>query len=85
MRSLIALPAYGDAYLYLVRPLQDGLITRMNASNAAIQAYREASESRARIQSAFLLSYLETALLVLVGAVWMGMSAASSISAALRI
>ncbi len=81
VRSLIALPAYGDAYLYLVRPLQDGLITRMNASNAAIQAYREASESRARIQSAFLLSYLETALLVLVGAVWMGMSAASSISA----
>ena len=77
VRSLIALPAYGDAYLYLVRPLQDGLITRMNASNAAIQAYREASESRARIQSAFMLSYLETALLVLVGAVWMGMSAAS--------
>jgi len=81
VRSLIALPAYGDAYLYLVRPLQDGLITRMNASSAAIQAYREASESRARIQSAFMLSYLETALLVLVGAVWMGMSAASSISA----
>ena len=36
---------------------------------------------RDRIQSAFVLSYLETALLVLVGAVWLGMSAASSISA----
>jgi two-component system, NtrC family, nitrogen regulation sensor histidine kinase NtrY len=81
VRSLIALPAYGDAYLYLVRPLQDGLVARMNASIQSIQAYREAEESRSRIQSAFILSYLETALLVLVGAVWLGMSAASSISA----
>ena len=81
VRSIIALPGYGDAYLYLVRPLQDGLIARMNASDQSIQAYREAQDSRARIQSAFILSYLETALLVLVGAVWLGMSAASSISA----
>jgi len=81
VRSIIALPSYGDAYLYLVRPLQDGLVARMNTSVQSIQAYREAQESRARIQSAFILSYLETALLVLVGAVWLGMSAASSISA----
>ena len=81
VRSIIALPAYGDAYLYLVRPLQDGLVARMNASIQSIEAYREAQESRSRIQSAFILSYLETALLVLVGAVWLGMSAASSISA----
>ncbi|GAA0214908.1 two-component system nitrogen regulation sensor histidine kinase NtrY [Brevundimonas nasdae] len=81
VRSIIALPAYGDAYLYLVRPLQEGLVARMNASSQSIVAYRDAQESRARIQSAFILSYLETALLVLVGAVWLGMSAASSISA----
>ena len=81
VRSIVALPAYGDAFLYLVRPLQDGLIARMNESDRSIQAYREAQESRARIQTAFALSYLETALLVLVGAVWLGMSAASAISA----
>ena len=81
VRSIIALPAYGDAYLYIVRPLEAGLVARMNNSAQSIQAYREAQESRARIQSAFILSYLETALLVLVGAVWLGMSAASSISA----
>ncbi|MGV9007055.1 MAG: ATP-binding protein [Brevundimonas sp.] len=81
VRSLHALPNYGDAYLYLVRPLQPGLIARMNNSLRSIQAYREAQESRARIQTAFALSYLETALLVLVGAVWLGMSAAGAISA----
>ena len=81
VRSLMSLPAYGDAYLYLVRPLQPGLIAQMRNGEAAIVAYREAQESRQRIQAAFALSYIETALLVLVGAVWLGMSAASAISA----
>lgn len=81
VRSLMALPTYGDAYLYLVRPLQPGLIAQMRNGEAAIVAYREAQESRERIQAAFALSYVETALLVLVGAVWLGMSAASAISA----
>jgi two-component system nitrogen regulation sensor histidine kinase NtrY len=80
VRSLTRLPGYGDAYLYLVRPLKPGLIAQMRNSDQSIAAYREAQESRARIQAAFALSYLETALLVLVGAVWLGMSAATAIS-----
>jgi len=81
VRAVYPLPEYGDAYLYVVRPLAPGLVAQMRTALDAIQSYREAQESRARIQSAFILSYLETALLVLVGAVWMAMSAASSISA----
>jgi len=81
VRAVYPLPDYGDAYLYVVRPLAPGLIARMRTGDESIQAYREAEESRARIQAAFALSYLETALLVLVGAVWLGMSAASAISA----
>ena len=81
IRTLYPLTGYGDAYLYLVRPMQPGLIAQMRNSEAAIVAYREAEESRDRIQAAFALSYIETALLVLVGAVWLGMSAASAISA----
>ena len=81
IRTLYPLSGYGDAYLYLVRPLQPGLIAKMRQGEAAIVAYREAGKSRDRIQAAFALSYIETALLVLVGAVWLGMSAASAISA----
>ncbi len=80
VRALYPLPDYGDAYLYVVRPLAPGLIQRMRNGEESITAYRSAEESRARIQAAFALSYLETALLVLVGAVWLAMSAASSIS-----
>ncbi|WP_428149183.1 ATP-binding protein [Brevundimonas sp.] len=81
IRALYPLPDYGDAYLYVVRPLAPGLVARMRNGEESIQGYRVAEESRARIQAAFALSYLETALLVLVGAVWLGMSAASAISA----
>ena len=81
VRALYPLPDYGNAYLYVVRPLAPGLIQRMRNGEESITAYRAAEESRARIQAAFALSYLETALLVLVGAVWLAMSAASSISA----
>ncbi len=81
VRSLAALPAYGEAYLYLVRPLRPGLIAQMRNGEESIVAFREAEESRARIQAAFALGYFETALLVLVGAIWLGMGAASAISA----
>ena len=81
VRALYPLPDYGDAYLYVVRPLAEGIVSRMRNGEESILAYRVAEESRARIQVAFALSYLETALLVLVGAVWLGMSAASAISA----
>ncbi len=80
-RALYPLPEYGDAFLYVVRPLQPGLLAQLRDSEQSIIAYREADESRARIQAAFALSYLETALLVLVGAVWLAMSAANAISA----
>jgi two-component system, NtrC family, nitrogen regulation sensor histidine kinase NtrY len=81
VRTLAALPAFGESYLYLVRPLKPGLIAQMRNGEESIVAFREAEESRARIQTAFALGYFETALLVLVGAVWLGMSAASAISA----
>ncbi|AQR62104.1 PAS domain-containing sensor histidine kinase [Brevundimonas sp. LM2] len=81
VRAVYPLPAYGDAYLYIVRPLAPGIVAQMRNGEESIQGYRVAEESRARLQAAFALSYLETALLVLVGAVWLGMSAASAISA----
>ncbi|MGV8928267.1 MAG: ATP-binding protein [Brevundimonas sp.] len=81
VRSLMVLPSYGEAYLYLVRPLKPGLIAQMRNGEESIVAFREAQQSRARIQAAFALGYFETALMVLVGAVWLGMGAASAISA----
>jgi len=82
VRGVYRLDGYGrDVYLYGVRTLEHGIIDRLRSSEDSIVAYREAESSRARIQSAFILVYVETALLVLVGAVWLGMTAAGAIAA----
>ncbi len=79
-RALYRLRAYPDAYLYVVRPVDQGIFTHLRESEASLAAYREAKVNRTRIQAAFALSYAETALLVLVGAVWLGILAAGGIA-----
>jgi two-component system nitrogen regulation sensor histidine kinase NtrY len=80
-RALYRLSAYPDAYLYVARFTQPGMLMQLRRAEASLIDYREANRSRRAIQTDFALSYIETTLLVLVGAVWVGMSAASSIAA----
>ncbi|MDB5459710.1 MAG: ntrY [Caulobacteraceae bacterium] len=80
-RAVYRLRAYPDAYLYVARFVPPGMLVQLRRAEASLIDYREADRSRRSIQTAFALSYGETTLLVLVGAVWMGMAAASSISA----
>ncbi|HTK34985.1 MAG TPA: PAS domain-containing sensor histidine kinase [Caulobacteraceae bacterium] len=79
-RAVYRLGAYPDAYLYVVRPIGAGIMNQLRNSERAVVAYREADASRARIQAIFVLAYISTALLVLVGAVWVGASAATQIA-----
>lgn len=81
IRALYPLENYGDAYLYVLRPLPEGTLAGLREGQRSIQAYREAEATRGQLQFTFLLAYFETALLVLVGAIWLGLSAASAISA----
>ena len=81
LRALYKLDGYEDAYLYVARRVDPGILNHLRETEASLISYREAAESREQIQAAFALSYAETALLVLVGAVWLGLGVASQISA----
>ena len=81
IQGLDRLTAYSDAYLYVVRRVQPGIFQNLTATSGALQDYRDAEANREQIQAAFLLTYLETVLLVVVGAVWLGIGAANAISA----
>ena len=81
IRAVLRLKAFDDAYLYVVRPVEKGILAHLRETEGSLSAYRDTAANRGRIKAAFALSYLETALLVLIGAVWVGMGAASSISA----
>ena len=80
MRSVYRLRAYPDAYLYVIRPVEKGIVAHLLEAEASLVAYRDAAQNRQKIQTIFALSYFETALLVLVGAVWLGLGAANAIS-----
>ena len=69
IRGLYRLKAYSDAYLYVARPVGTGIISQLRDAEGALVALREAANNRERIKGAFLLTYIETALLVLVGLV----------------
>ncbi|ALL13446.1 sensor histidine kinase NtrY-like [Caulobacter henricii] len=79
-RALYRLKAFPDAYLYVVRPIDTGILSHLIEAEDSLISYRDAERSRVRIQAIFGLSYAETALLVLVAAVWVGMAAANSIA-----
>ncbi|MGA2951019.1 MAG: PAS domain-containing sensor histidine kinase [Caulobacteraceae bacterium] len=79
-RALYRLKGYPDAYLYVVRTVDPGIFSHLRLTESSLGAYRQAAVSRSLIRDAFGLSYLETVLLVLVGAVWLGMEAAGGVA-----
>jgi two-component system nitrogen regulation sensor histidine kinase NtrY len=81
IRAVVRLKAYDDAYLYVARPVEKGILAHLRETEGSLLAYRDTAANEGRIKAAFELAYLETALLVLIGSVWVGMAAASSISA----
>ena len=80
-RALYRLKGFPDAYLYVARPIDKGILAHLIESEESLISYREAAKNQDRIQTIFGLSYIETALLVLVAAVWVGVAAANSIAA----
>ncbi len=83
MRFLQKLEGYnGDngAFLYGVKALPNGLIDRMSRADQAINEYRDTANNKFQVQVVFAMVYLEAVMLVLVGAIWGGTSAAESIA-----
>jgi two-component system nitrogen regulation sensor histidine kinase NtrY len=76
IRGLIRLKAYPDAYLYVARPFGEGIMAQLRRAQLSVLDYRLADHNRLRVQTIFILSYLSIALLVLVGAIWLGMTVA---------
>jgi two-component system, NtrC family, nitrogen regulation sensor histidine kinase NtrY len=81
IRATYRLKDYTDAYLYVARFADAGILETLRKSEASVIAYRQAEEQRGRLQIQFFLSYLEIALLVLLGSAWLGISAATGIAA----
>ncbi|MFN3857846.1 MAG: ATP-binding protein [Caulobacter sp.] len=79
-RALYRLKGFDEAYLYVVRPVDPGILAHLRETEASLVAYRDAAQRRGMVQAAFALTFLETALLVLIAAIWLAMTVANSIA-----
>lgn len=77
--ALFDLDAYPDAYLYAVPDVNKSLFDALLGAQAAINDFRTARSQRGRIQLFFLLIYAQATLLVLAGAVWLGLASAGRV------
>lgn len=80
IRALFKLDAYPNAFLYVVRFAEPGVLERLRDTERQVLAYREAKDRRDRLQLQFLIAYLQTVILILLGSVSLGLSYATRIA-----
>ncbi len=76
VRLLVNLPAYEDAYLYVVWYVDLGVLT---AAEEATASYRQAVAREEGMRQVFILVYIAAVALILVGALWLALGAASRV------
>ncbi len=74
------LKAYPDAFLYVSRPIPPELSQRLELIDADLKRLRDAETKRDSLAVVLTLSYVEAALLMLLGTAWLGMTAATRIA-----
>jgi len=80
IRVLVRLNAYRDTYLYVARPVDPRLLQLVRGFDTSVDNLRRAQEASGKSQALYVLAYLNVALLVLLGAVWLGLANATQIA-----
>jgi two-component system nitrogen regulation sensor histidine kinase NtrY len=82
--ALRELTAFDDSFLYVVRPVDPFVSSFASEADYVAAAYKLFSESRHLIQIFFAVEYLLLALVMLLSAIWLGLSFANRLVAPIR-
>lgn len=77
VRALIRLDGFGDVFLYVGRFVDPTVMSRMERTQRAVAQYQELESDRSNYQVAFSMLFFGVGLLLLTGAVWIGLSFAT--------
>ena len=80
VRTLFKLNGYQDIYLQAVRLPKPEQLRLVQQAEQIVGAYRLLETRQTQLQVVFALAYLETVLLVAIGAGWLGLASATNIS-----
>jgi two-component system nitrogen regulation sensor histidine kinase NtrY len=78
--GLIKLSAYQDAYLAVARDIEPGLVAQLRAFRGSVVEYRAARQQQNVLRVLFGYAYFATALLVVLGAGWLGLNSATRVA-----
>jgi len=77
VNALVRMDTELDAFLFAGRPVEARVLGHMEATQSAVQEYRELEGRRFDLQTRLTLIFLGVALLLLLGAVWAGLNFAT--------
>lgn len=78
--ALYKLSAYGNAYLRVTRRIEPGLVQGLRTFDQSVVDYRAARDRQGSLRVLFGTAYFSTAMLVLLAAIWVGLSSASRVA-----
>jgi two-component system nitrogen regulation sensor histidine kinase NtrY len=81
VRALLKLDAYPDTFLYIGRLVDPLVLSRIEQVRGAAEAFEAIEIQRSDIQLSFALAFVVVALLLLLAAIWIGLSLATQLSA----
>ena len=82
--AVLRLKSLPDLYLYVNRPLDPQVVSYLRMTEAGVAEYANLEARRFGVQVAFALMYFCIALIVLVSAIWLGLSFANHFVAPIR-
>jgi two-component system nitrogen regulation sensor histidine kinase NtrY len=80
LRALYRLTGYNDAYVLVSKNIEPGLVAQLRQFDASVSEYRSARQQQNSLRGMFGMAYLSTALLLLLGAGWVGLTSASRVA-----
>ncbi len=78
--ALYRLAAYDNAYLFVSRAIEPGLVAQLRDFDQSVVDYRAAQQQQASLRVLFTMAYASTAVIVLLAAGWVGLTSASRIA-----
>lgn len=80
LRALYRLSAYNNAYVLVSKNIEPGLVAQLRQFDESVNEYRSARLQQNSLRGLFGMAYLSTAVLLLLGAGWVGLSSASRVA-----
>ncbi|MGQ0532949.1 MAG: ATP-binding protein [Caulobacteraceae bacterium] len=78
--ALYMLSAYNDAYVFVSKPIEPGLVSQLRQFEESVIEYRAARDQQNSLRGLLGMAYLSTALLLLLVAGWVGLTSASRVA-----